>query len=70
MGGLQESLRIIKEEGIENRYKRHEKVGKAMQKALEEGLGFTVLAEKDYRAVTLSCVEYMDGIIDEEFRKY
>lgn len=67
--GLQESLRIIKEEGIENRYKRHEKVGKAMQKALEEGLGFTVLAEKDYRAVTLSCVEYMDGIIDEEFRK-
>lgn len=67
--GLQESLRIIKEEGIENRYKRHKKVGKAMQKALEEGLGFTVLAEKDYRAVTLSCVEYMDGIIDEEFRK-
>lgn len=67
--GLQESLRIIKEEGIENRYERHIKVAKAMQKALEEGLGFKVLAEKEHRAVTLSCVEYMDGIEDEEFRK-
>ncbi len=65
---LQESLRIIKEEGIENRYERHIKVAKAMQAALED-LGFTVLAEKKHRAVTLSCVEYMDGIEDAEFRK-
>lgn len=67
--GLQESLRIIKEEGIENRYERHRKVAKAMQKALEEGLGLKVLAEEEYRATTLSCVEYIDGIEDEEFRK-
>jgi aspartate aminotransferase-like enzyme len=65
---LQESLRIIKEEGIENRYARHIKVAKAMQSALED-LGFTILAEKGHRAVTLSNVIYMDGIDDGEFRK-
>ena len=42
---LQEFLRIIKEEGIENRYKRHIKVAKVMQAALEE-IGFTMLAEE------------------------
>ncbi len=66
---LQESLRIMKEEGIENRYKRHIKVAKAMQAALEE-IGFTILAEKEHRAVTLSNVLYMDGIDDGELEKY
>lgn len=65
---LKESVNIIKEEGIENRYKRHIKNGRAMQSALE-GLGFKLLAEKDHRAVTLSNVLYMDGIDDLEFRK-
>lgn len=65
---LQESLRIIKEEGIENRYKRHIKVARAMQAALED-LGFEILAEEEHRAVTLSNVLYMDGIDDGEFRK-
>ncbi|NLJ99451.1 MAG: alanine--glyoxylate aminotransferase family protein [Tissierellia bacterium] len=65
---LQESLRIMKEEGIENRYARHKKVSRAMQAALED-LGFTILAEKEYRAVTLSNVIYMDGIDDGKFRK-
>lgn len=65
---LKEALRIIKEEGIENRYERHRKVARAMQTALEV-LGFTILAEKEHRAVTLSNVIYMDGIEDSEFRK-
>lgn len=65
---LQESVRLIKEEGIEERYDRHIKDAKAMQAALE-GLGFKILADKDHRAVTLSCVAYMDGIDDAEFRK-
>lgn len=65
---LKESLRIMKEEGIENRYKRHIRVARAMQAALEE-LGFTLLAEREHRAVTLSNVLYMDGIEDGEFRK-
>lgn len=65
---LKESVNIIKEEGLENRYKRHMKNGRAMQAALE-GLGFKILAEKDCRAVTLSNVLYMDGVDDAEFRK-
>ncbi len=66
---LQESLRLMKEEGVENRYDRHIKVARAMQAAVES-LGFKVLAEKDHRAVTLSCIAYMDGIDDAELEKY
>jgi aspartate aminotransferase-like enzyme len=64
---LKESVRIIKEEGIENRYDRHIKVGRAMQAALEE-MGFGILAEKENRAVTLSNVLYPEGLNDLEFR--
>ena len=64
---MKESVNIIKEEGLENRFERHIKNGRAMQTALE-GLGFTLLADEDVRAVTLSNVLYMDGIDDAEFR--
>jgi aspartate aminotransferase-like enzyme len=65
---LKESVRIIKEEGLENRYARHRKNAAAMQTALES-LGFRILAEKEHRAVTLSNIIYMDGVNDLEFRK-
>lgn len=65
---LQESIRIIKEEGIDKRYKRHKKMAEATQKGLE-ALGFTLLAEKEHRAATISNVIYMDGVDDGEFRK-
>lgn len=65
---LKESLRLIKEEGLENRSARHRKNAAAMQAALES-LGFKILAEKEHRAVTLSNVIYMDGVNDLEFRK-
>lgn len=64
---LKESVRIIKEEGVEARYDRHIKVGRAMQAALEE-MGFTILADKNYRAVTLSNVIYPEGLDDMKFR--
>ncbi|MDR2899583.1 MAG: alanine--glyoxylate aminotransferase family protein [Clostridiales bacterium] len=64
---MKESIRIIKEEGLQNRYARHAKVGKAMQAALE-ALGFTILAEKAHRAPTLSNVIYPEGVNDLEFR--
>lgn len=64
---LKESVNIIKKEGIENRYQRHIKYAKATQAALE-ALGFTILAEKEHRATTLSNVIYMNGINDLEFR--
>jgi aspartate aminotransferase-like enzyme len=65
---LKESVRIIKEEGLENRYARHRKNSAAMQAALES-LGFKILAEKEHRAVTLSNIIYMEGVNDLEFRK-
>ncbi len=64
---LQESLRIIAEEGLENRYARHIKYAHAVQKALES-LGFTILADEEHRAYTLSNVIYPDGIDDAAFR--
>ena len=64
---LRESVRLIKEEGLETRYQRHEKVGKALQKSLE-AMGFKVLADCEYRASTLSNLIYPDGINDADFR--
>ena len=65
---MKEAVRIIKEEGLENRFKRHEKQAAAMRKALRS-LGFEILAEEGHEAPTLSNVLYMEGIDDGEFRK-
>ena len=64
---LKESVSIIKEEGIENRYARHKKYAAAMQAALET-LGFRVLAKEGCRAVTLSNLVYPEGTDDAKFR--
>lgn len=64
---LKEGVRIMLEEGMENRYARHQKNAGAMQAALE-ALGFTILAEKKYRAYTLSNLIYPEGIDDAKFR--
>lgn len=65
---LKESVRLIKEEGIEERYNRHTKVSKAIHLALES-LGFKILAKQENRCSTLSNVLYPEGINDVEFRK-
>lgn len=64
---MKESLRIINEEGIKNRYARHIKNAKAMRSALT-ALGFKILAEEGHQAETLSNVLYMDGVDDVTFR--
>lgn len=64
---MKESLRIINEEGIKNRYARHIKNAKAMRSALT-ALGFKILAEEGHQAETLSNVLYMDGVDDVKFR--
>jgi len=64
---LKESLRLIEEEGIENRYQRHQKNARAVQKAMT-ALGFSILANPNNRAVTLSNLIYPEGIVDQEFR--
>ncbi len=65
---LKEAVAIIKEEGMKNRYQRHQRNARGLQKALEV-LGFSLLAEKECRAVTLSNVIYPDGVKDADFRK-
>jgi aspartate aminotransferase-like enzyme len=65
---LKESVRLIKEEGLEERYERHKRVSDAFNDAIE-ALGLKVLAKKEHRCSTLSCVLYPEGIDDAEFRK-
>lgn len=64
---LLEALRIIKAEGVQQRYERHLKNARAMQAALTT-LGFTVLANENHRAVTLSNLVYPAGLDDLSFR--
>ena len=64
---MNESVRLMKEEGLKARYERHLKNARAMQAALT-ALGFTVLAEPAHRAVTLSNLIYPAGIDDLKFR--
>ncbi len=64
---LQESLRLISEEGLEERFKRHRLDADAIQSALT-AIGFEILADPAHRAATLSNVIYPDGVDDEEFR--
>ncbi|MCD5415440.1 MAG: alanine--glyoxylate aminotransferase family protein [Clostridiales bacterium] len=65
---LKESVRLINEEGLEERYERHIKDAEAVQAAMES-IGFGILADKNCRAATLSNVIYPEGIDDAEFRK-
>jgi len=65
---FKEAINIIKEEGLEERYRRHKRDARAIQYALEK-LGFEILAKRSCRAVTLSNVIYPKGIDDKNFRK-
>lgn len=66
---LKESLRIMKEEGLEERYARHARQG-ALVDAAMEALGFSVAAKKPFRAPTLSVYLYPEdsGLDDAAFR--
>jgi len=64
---LKEAVRIIKQEGIEERYARHKRNAFAIQKAIE-ALGFTILADENNRAYTLSNVLYPENVDDVGFR--
>lgn len=66
---LKEGTRIIQEEGLEERYSRHERQAAYFVSAME-ALGFKVAAEKGHRAPTLSVFLYPEnsGLQDLEFR--
>jgi len=53
--GLREALRLIWEEGLENRWQRHQKYGTLLQERLTS-LGFTLFAREGYRLPVLTTV--------------
>ncbi|GLB59565.1 pyridoxal-phosphate-dependent aminotransferase family protein [Cytobacillus sp. NCCP-133] len=66
--GFDEGMRLVLEEGMENRYQRHAAYGKAVRAALAV-YGMKALAEENAAADTLSCILYPEGMNDAEFRK-
>jgi aspartate aminotransferase-like enzyme len=66
---LCESVRIIKEEGLENRFRRHRKYAEAVRKALA-ALGFGIGAEESVASPTVTVGKYPHGfpLGDAEFR--
>lgn len=62
-----EALRIILEEGLEARFARHERTGRAVRAGLA-ALGFAFLTDPACRAATLSVPRYPEGIDDRAFR--
>lgn len=62
-----EGMRMVMDEGLLNRYKRHERFGKAVRAGLSE-YGMQALADEEIAAPTLSCVLYPDGVDDVVFR--
>ena len=62
-----EATRIIMEEGIEARFRRHARTGAALRAGLC-ALGFGLFTDESCLAATLSVVRYPEGIDDPTFR--
>jgi aspartate aminotransferase-like enzyme len=65
--GMLEALRIIDEEGLEVRWKRHELYADAFQAGIK-GLGFESYPAEGYNAHTLSVPKIPEGVDDAEMR--
>jgi alanine-glyoxylate transaminase/serine-glyoxylate transaminase/serine-pyruvate transaminase len=62
-----EATRIILEEGIEERFERHDLLAEAIRAGLAV-LGFSFFTDPRFTASTLSVVSYPDGVDDKAFR--
>lgn len=58
---LHEALRLVLEEGLENRWRRHEEVGRYLQSQLLER-GFELFADEDVRLPQLTAVRVPEGV--------
>ena len=65
---LREALRVVLEEGLDARYKRHEHNARALL-AGAKAIGLQPAAEKGYRAPMLTTLHIPDGIDDTTIRK-
>lgn len=68
MFAMREALRLVVEEGLENRFKRHQKNHELLRDGLE-AMGFEFLVEKDYRLPMLNAVKIPAGVDDANVRK-
>lgn len=65
---LQEGLRMVEEEGLEARYRRHEEVGRALREALLER-GFELFAEEGHRLPQLTAAALPGGRDEAPLRR-
>lgn len=65
---LHESLRVIKEEGLENTFSRHARIGKALHAGLE-AMGLELHVDEAYRLPQLTAVRVPEGINEAEVRQ-
>ncbi|MCG2821251.1 MAG: alanine--glyoxylate aminotransferase family protein, partial [Candidatus Atribacteria bacterium] len=68
VNALHQGLKIILEEGLEERFRRHRRFALAFHAGLEK-IGFKLLPSKEIRANTVSTVLYPSGIEDLAFRE-
>ena len=65
---LDEGLKMLKEEGLDNRIVRHEKCARAFYEAIE-AIGLELFAVKQYRSNTVIAIKNPKGIDMNEMRK-
>ena len=65
--GLREALRVVVEEGLEPRFKRHEKHARALYAGLQ-ALGLTLVVADGFRAPSLTTVHIPEGVNDGAVR--
>ena len=66
--GLLEGLRIVMDEGLEARWRRHEEVGRVFQARMVER-GFEMFAAEDVRLPHITAMLLPDGVDDKDARK-
>jgi len=64
---LHEALALVLDEGLEDRWSRHEKNGRALQSGLE-AMGLELHADEGYRLPVLTTVRIPEGVNDAEVR--
>lgn len=64
---MNEALKMIKEEGLDNRVARHHKAAQASVDAVK-ALGLELFADPEVSSATVTAVKMPEGITDSEFR--
>ena len=65
--GYREALRMILEEGLEARFKRHKVCSDALYAGLS-AIGLTPFAKEEDRSISIIALNYLDGLEDKTFR--